>query len=161
MAPVRAALRSTSAVLGGLIGAGVLLLSPAISLASSSFKTGLYKGTTSQGYAFEFAVKTGSACGHKHRFCVFTPAGGVTSQMYIDEPCSAGSSANAYVDLNPTPIPTSGEIHNTSVAFSTVVLALKVSPHGTMSGTVQATGTPSSGTSDCTSGAVTFTATRS
>ncbi|MGD0198922.1 MAG: hypothetical protein ABSC56_13595 [Solirubrobacteraceae bacterium] len=137
-----------------------LCLLPGAVMASSSFKTGLYKGTTSQGAPFEFELQN-IACPRKRHLCIYTPSGGTTAQANLDMPCTTtGSSTNAYVDLSQIPVPKSGVIHNSSTAFSLVVVTVKVAHDGTMSGTFEATGTASDNTSDCTSGVVTFTASR-
>jgi hypothetical protein len=149
--------------LGSVVGcaAALLCVVPATVLARSSFKIGLYKGTTSQGYPFEFELQN-IACPRKRHVCIYTPSGGTASQAYLNMPCtSSGSSTNAYVDLSQIPVPKSGVIHNSSTAFSVVVVTVKVAHNGTMSGTFEATGTVSDGTSDCTSGVVTFNASRS
>jgi hypothetical protein len=144
-----------------------LLVLPASGLASGSIKTGVYKGTTSQGFGFEFTVRKIGDCPRGRHLCIFTPLGttppgggpsGSTTQAYLSMPCSAGGSTNAYVDLTPMPVPHSGEIHSSTTAFSTVVVALKIGHHGTMKGTFEATGTAADSTADCTSGLVTFTA---
>ena len=148
--------------LGAAIGcaAVILCVAPASLLAASSFKKGLYKGTTSQGYTFEFELKN-IACPRKRHLCIYTPSGGATSQAYLNMPCpSTGGSTNAYVDLPAIPVPKSGVIHNSSTLFSLVVVTVKVARNGKMSGTFEATGTVSDNTSDCTSGVVTFTASR-
>jgi hypothetical protein len=143
------------------IGAAALLIMPASGLASSSFKKGIYKGTTSQGYSFEFGLVT-AACPRKRHLCLYTPSGGATTEAYINEPgCTDGGSTNAYVDLVALAVPSSGIVHNTSTAFSTVVVTVKISHHGTMSGTFEATGLPGGTSAGCTSGVVTFTAKRS
>jgi len=149
--------------LGSVIGcaAVVLCVMPATVLAGGSFKTGTYKGTTSQGYSFEFALKN-IACPRKRHLCIYTPSGGAATQAYLNMPCtSSGSSTNDYVDLSEVPVPKSGVVHNSETAFSVVVVTVKVAHNGTMSGTFEATGTVSDGTSDCTSGVVTFNASRS
>ena len=149
--------------LGSAIGCAAVILcfAPASLLAAGSFKKGLYKGTTSQGYPFEFELRN-IACPRKQHLCIYTPSGGTTSQAYLNMPCtSTGSSTNAYVDLTEIPVPKNGVVHNSSTAFSVVVVNVKVAHNGTMSGTFQATGTASDNTADCTSGVVTFSASRS
>jgi hypothetical protein len=91
-----------------------------------------------------------------------TPAGntpsGSTTQAYISEPCTAGGATNSYVDLSATPVPHSGVIHSSTTTFSVVTVTIKISHHGTMSGTFQATGAAGGSSADCTSGVVTFSA---
>lgn len=142
-------------------GVAVLCLWPATVLAGGSFKTGIYKGTTSQGYKFEFALNK-IACPTKRHLCLLTPAGGTATQAYINMPCTGTSATtNAYVDLPDIPVPKSGVVDNSSTAFSVVVVMVKIAHNGTMSGTFEATGTASDNTSNCTSGIVTFNASRS
>jgi hypothetical protein len=144
-----------------------LLVLPASGLARGSFKTGVYSGTTSQGFAFKLAVRNESNCPRSRHLCIFTPRGttpsgggpsGSTTQAYLSMPCTSGGSDNDYVDLDLTPVPRSGVIHQSTTGFSVVTVTIKISHHGTMSGTFEATGTASDSTSDCTSGVVTFTA---
>ncbi len=82
-----------------------------------------------------------------------------SAEAYISEPCAAGSSTNSYVDLVSIPVPSNGVVHNTSSAFSKVVVKLKISSHGSISGTFEATTLPGAEYS-CSSGVVTFTAKR-
>jgi hypothetical protein len=136
------------------------LMFPTAGLASSSYKTGLYKGKTSQGFPFEFALKN-IACPNKRHLCLYTAASTTAAEANIDETCPGTTgTTNAYVDLALAPVPKSGVVHFTSTAFSVVTATIKIHHNGTMSGTFAATGVAGGSSAGCSSGPVAFTASR-
>jgi hypothetical protein len=109
--------------------------------AASTFKTGLYKGTTSQGEKLSLKLAKVPECGHGRGLCLFD-----VTQGYVTLACPAGASTNDYIDPFDTPVPANGKIHYSSLRSdgAKITESFQVKTNGTISGTFSITNVPDS-----------------
>lgn len=108
---------------------------------ASTFKTGLYKGTTSQGEKLSLKLAKVPDCGHGHGLCLFD-----VTQGYVTLTCPAGASTNDYIDPFDTPVPPSGKIHYSTLRSDGAKISesFQVKTNGTISGTFSIVNVPDS-----------------
>jgi hypothetical protein len=107
--------------------------------ATPTFKTGTYKGTTSQGEQFALRLVKVAACGHGHGLCLVD-----VTQGYVKLTCPEGASGNEYIDPLAAPVPASGKLHESGVNSqgSKITETIQVKHNGTISGTYAITNVP-------------------
>ncbi|HXM87272.1 MAG TPA: hypothetical protein VN889_06525 [Solirubrobacteraceae bacterium] len=109
--------------------------------AASTFKTGVYTGTTSQGEKLSLKLAKVSECGHGHGLCLFD-----VTQGYVTLTCPPGASTNDYIDPFDTPVPANGKIHYSSVRSdgAKITESFQVKANATITGTFTITNVPDS-----------------
>jgi hypothetical protein len=109
--------------------------------ATPTFKTGTYKGMTSQGEAFALRLVKVASCGHSHGLCLVD-----VTQGYVKLTCPEGASGNEYIDPFSAPVPASGKLHESSVNSegAKITEMIQVKHNGTISGTYSITNAPDS-----------------
>jgi hypothetical protein len=109
--------------------------------ATPTFKTGIYKGATSQGEKLSLKLAKVSECGHGHGLCLFD-----VTQGYVTLTCPPGASTNDYIDPFDTPVPASGRIHYSTVRSDGAKISesFQVKTNGTITGTFSITNVPDS-----------------
>jgi hypothetical protein len=127
----------------GVATAALLSAASAVSAqaATPTFKTGTYKGTTSQGEAFALRLVKVAACGHGHGLCLVD-----VTQGYVKLTCPEGASGNEYIDPFSAPVPASGKLHESTVNSegAKITETIRVKHNGTISGTYAITNVPDS-----------------
>jgi hypothetical protein len=108
---------------------------------ASTFKTGTYKGVTSQGEKLSFKLAKVPQCGHGRGLCLYDLTAG-----YVTLSCAAGASTNDYIDPFDTPVPPSGRIHYSTVRSDGAKISesFQVKTNGTITGTFSITNVPDS-----------------
>ncbi|HXP28770.1 MAG TPA: hypothetical protein VN804_03385 [Solirubrobacteraceae bacterium] len=121
-----------------LIAAGAVTAAQA---ATPTFKTGTYKGTTSQGEKFALRLVKTTSCGHSHGLCLID-----ATQGYVKLTCPEGASGNEYIDPFDAPVPASGKLHESTVNSegAKITETFLVKHNGTISGTYAITNVPDS-----------------
>jgi hypothetical protein len=109
--------------------------------ATPTFKTGTYKGTTSQGEKLSLKLAKVAECGHGHGLCLFD-----VTQGYVTLTCPAGASVNEYIDPFDTPVPANGKIHYSTIRSDGAKISesFQVKTNGTIAGTYSITNVPDS-----------------
>jgi hypothetical protein len=132
-----------SRVLAGLVAliAVSAICAVAAQAATPTFKTGTYKGTTSQGEKFALRLVKVAQCGRSHGLCLID-----VTQGYVKLTCPEGASGNEYIDPFSAPVPASGKLHESSVNSegAKITETIQVKHNGTISGTYAITNVPDS-----------------
>jgi hypothetical protein len=107
---------------------------------AASFKTGTYRGTTSQGMKFVAKIIKTPECDSGKELCFFT-----ITQPEVKTTCPDGES-DEYEDFGSLKIPPSGVVKQTLTSGSGAreALSMKVSHNGTISGSFNVTHEPDS-----------------
>lgn len=124
--------------------------------AKSPFKPGLYVGKTSQGEPVRLRLTVGGAACEGSP-CLFAPSSASDINVLLLSCTVKEASINEYLALGGDKIPANGTLHVKAVGFSTLNSTIKVSHHGTLTGTVRGTSTLEGGIR-CNSGPVTLSA---
>jgi hypothetical protein len=109
--------------------------------ATPTFKTGTYKGTTSQGEKFALKLVKLAECGHGHGLCLLD-----VTQGYVKLTCPEGAGGNEYIDPFATPVPASGKLHSSTVRSdgAKITETVQVKHSGTITGTYAIADVPDS-----------------
>jgi hypothetical protein len=140
---MRSGRSSKSRALAGLVALIAVSATGAVAAqaATPTFKTGTYKGTTSQGEKLALRLVKVAQCGHSHGLCLVD-----VTQGYVKLTCPEGASGNEYIDPFSAPVPVSGKLHESGVNSegAKITETIQVKHDGTISGTYAITNVPDS-----------------